>query len=653
MISINKTWSKVVLSIGWRADRHSEYHSIEFQRPTADNPSPQHPVVTGEVLSKSRLPMSDRWGELYAPIEVEAFDEYSLTIRYGTQQYAITPADGAFSFGEKGMDYTSFTLHLTLKTEDESPAFRVTHDEKFLRRFRTKGRVMQLTEDDVAELRKLAEAGDPFSAYALGRWLYCYAPTDTAISEAEQLFLSAKSDVPDALAAYALMWRYGETKENTMDLEESDKLLKTALQQGSERAAQQLARQRIFGMFREAEPEKVAAEIEQRLSESDECDPQWHSLLAFAYEQLGRNDDAIRQYDVSIAKGQVDDYFYQAFLYHQRGNVALHDSLMSKGIVEGSGLCCTFQADMDEDDFRQLSNYEGRLLHERVEANLRIGLKRGEGWCAYYLWDLTYNHRLAFYGDWAPYLKRGVQLGSSTCIIKIAELAEAGEWPEPMSDYDIGELWLRGARYDPDDCDALRGLAHVSDEAFLLRHKEELGKYWKPRFKGVWGIPQEPSTDAEPDAQETADDSNQLHEPMVIVIWPSGHMDLPTEDVGKMKSYREMAQTLIHAESLDAVHYSPLLNKVAEAAQLKLDLVMYVDRDAQMKNLPDNAIGTQLYGQDEVRGPVIICLQDERHNPQSFTTIHDLVGTYSEINKHCGGLLIIKDEDDGRYDTYV
>ena len=636
-----------MLSVGWQADRHSEDHSIEFQRPTADNPSPQHPVVTGEVLSKSRLPMSDRWGALYAPIEVEAFDECSLTIRYGTQQYVITPEDGAFSFGEKGMDYTSFTLHLTLKTEDESPVFCVTHDEKFLRRFRTKVRVIRLTEDDVAELRRFAEKGDPFAEYGLGRWLYLKVPTDSAISEAEQLFLSAKESVPDALAAYAMMWRYGETKENMMDLEESDKLLKAALKQGSERAAQQLASDRIFGSFCEAEPEKVATEIEQRLSESDECDPQWHSLLAFAYEQLGRNDDAISQYDVSIARGQVDDYFYQAFLYHQRGNVALHDSLMSKGIVEGSGLCCIYQADMDEEDFNQLSNYERRLLHERVEANLRIGLKRSEGWCAYYLWYLTYNRLLAFYGDeakWSFYLKRGVQLANTNCMVKMAQLAEDGEWPEPMSDNDIAELWLRAARYCPEDIDALRGLRHVSNSAFLLRHKDELEHYWQPQFERILGKPWEP----EPPRLEKTPIA-----PTVIVIWPTGHMDIEKADVYKMKSYREMGQRLIGADGLDTVRHTPLLHTVGEAAELEQDLVMFVDRDAQMKQLPDNAVGTLLYGSGEVRGPIIICLQDQTHDCHSFTYMEDLVGTYNEIDKHSGGLLIIKDEDDGRYDAHV
>jgi len=125
--------------------------------------------------------------------------------------------------------------------------------------------------------------------------------------------------------------------------------------------------------------------------------------------------------------------------------MALHDSLMEKGIQEGSGLCC---------------------IHTQ----------------------------LAFYGDDAKrsgYLKAGMRLGHPSCIMKIAELAENGEWPEELSPYDIGELWLRAARYSPDDEEALRGLRHVSDPAFLLRHKEELQKYWKPQWEKLLTVKDE------------------------------------------------------------------------------------------------------------------------------------------------------------------
>jgi hypothetical protein len=653
-----KTWNVAVLSIYWRADRHQELHSIEFERPRKDNPEPQYPVVVGEVLSKDRLPQSSSWCHLFARIVVKAFDEHALTVQYGQREITVRPGEPSTTLDESGMDYTSFELNLGVKdVAPENASLRVTHDERFLRRFRNRDRVMRLTDDDVEMLRKVAEKGDAYAQYGLGRWLYYYMPTDTAIREAEELFLAAKKYVPDALAAYAMMWRYGETKENMMDLEESQKLLQDALKRGSEKAAHQLARARLFGIFCEAEPEKVAHEIEQLLDKSEDYDPIWNSLLAYAYEQLDRKDDAFKQYELATAKGQTDDYFYMAYLYKQRGNVALHDSLIEKGILEGSGLCCTFGADMDEDDFKELSDYQRRQHHDEVEANLHIGLKRGEGWCAYYLWYLTYYKELAFNGDaalWSGYLKQGIRFANTTCMMKVAELAEDGEWPEEMSPYEIGELWLRAARYNPDDENALWGLRRVSDPVFLLHHKEELERYWQPKFKEVQNAPESSQTSPESENTGIPEENDKLHEPMVIVIWPSGHMDLPAVDVAKMKSYREMAQELIRAESLDAVHYSPLLHKVAEAAGLKQDLVMYCDRDAQMKDLPDNSIGTQLYGQDhEVRGAIIVCLQDQMHDPQSFRTTHDLVGTYREINNHCGGLIICQDEDDGRFDAWA
>lgn len=496
----NKTWTRARLSVYWRADHHTEGHSIEFQRPTDDNPHPQYPVVAGQVLSFSRLPQSDSWGALYSVITVEAFDEHSLTIRYGTEQYVLTPEGGALSFGEEGMDYTTFEMHLRLLPDDEAPAFFVSHDERFLRRFRTKERLMQLTKDDLELLREAADKGEPFAQYGWGRWLYYNLPEETSMREAEELFIASKKYIPDALAAYALMWRYGETKEGFMDLKECDKLLRAALKRGSERAALQMARFRIFGMFCKAEPETVAKEIEQRIGLSPltshpkpltDFDPQWHVLLAFAYEQLDRKEDAVSQYDEAVAKGEWDAYFYMACLYKERGNMALYDSLMEKGINCGSGCCCIHGADMEEEHYEQLpSNYQRRIKHEVIENRLDIGVKRGDGMCAYFLWQLTYHGALGFNGNakkWSAYLKQGVKMGDVNCIEQMAQLAEDGEWPEEMTSHDIAELWLRAARYLPTDEDAIRGLSRVRDSAFLLRHKDEWQRYWLPRIKEVCG----------------------------------------------------------------------------------------------------------------------------------------------------------------------
>ncbi|MBR1755684.1 MAG: hypothetical protein IJ739_04085 [Bacteroidaceae bacterium] len=115
----------------------------------------------------------------------------------------------------------------------------VTHDDTFLYRFRVRERVFRLADDEVQELQQAAAEGDAYAQYGYGRWLYYHNPDDDALHRAEQLFEAAKDAVPDALAAYAQMWRYGETRANVMDVECCHELMRTAIAQGSELAEQQ------------------------------------------------------------------------------------------------------------------------------------------------------------------------------------------------------------------------------------------------------------------------------------------------------------------------------------------------------------------------------------------------------------------------------
>lgn len=531
--------------------------------------------------------------------------------------------------------------------------FHITHDEIFLRMFRTKERVMHLSKDAIEELRKAASSGDAYAQYGYGRWLYFCNPETDSMRQAEELFFAAKQTLPEALAAYAQMLRYGETEKyhpSSIDIEESTNLIQQAVGQGSVLAAVYQARHLMFGNHCEPNPQEVALRIEQRLDSESNGDPYWHTLLGHAYLELERRDDALNQYEQAISLGELDAYVYLADIYRRRGNMALSDSYMEEGCRKGAVACMAYRADMKEEDYDELSEEERQSLHNDVDKRLRSGLKMGDGICAFYLWLNHYYGGLGYeknVNKAMAYLQRGVQLADVFCIEQLAELADDGDLPGDMAltPAEVGELWLRAARYSPHDEDALYNLQHVSDPAFLLKHKEELEHYWKPLFP-LKSCPAVPSSNTK--KQKTPID------PMVIIIWPTGHMDLEQADVYQMKTYREMGQKLIGADSLDAVHYSPLLQSVGEAADLDMDLVMFVDRDAQAKNLTDNPIGTQLYDQGvEVRGPIIICLQDRLHDCHSFKTMDDLAATYKEINNHCGGLLIIKDEDDGRFDAWA
>lgn len=363
----------------------------------------------------------------------------------------------------------------------------ITHDDIFLFRFRIRERVFRLTDDEVQELKQAAEQGDAYAQYGYGRWLYYHNPYDGALLEAEHLFTQAKDIIPDALAAYAQMWCYGETKENTMDVEKSRELMKTAIARGSQLADIQMTHSRIFGTFCEAEPQNVAQMIEQRLKDCQVNDPAWFTLLAYAYEELEQREDAIHSYEQAIKYGEIHDYAYLAMLYYQRGNMALYEELMEEGIEKGCALCMIYQADMSEEDFEELSAEEQQQLHGVVDERLHRGMQLGEGMCAYFLFQHYYYGGLGYTTDTPrafAYLQQGARLGSTTCMTELALEAQSTGLPgRSMTPGEKAELWLRAARYLPSDDDALYYLQRVSDPAFLLRHKDELERYWKPRFK--------------------------------------------------------------------------------------------------------------------------------------------------------------------------
>ncbi|MBP5770104.1 MAG: hypothetical protein J6W75_01940 [Bacteroidaceae bacterium] len=366
-----------------------------------------------------------------------------------------------------------------------------THDEHFLRRFRTKERVMRLSHEEVEMLHRTSERGDAYAQYGYGRWLYFKNPFEGAIQEAEVLFDRSKDVLSDSLAAYSQMLRYGETsvtRPSDMDVEGSKQLLRQAIGRGSTYAAMTDARKRIFGIYCEAEPAKVANEVEQLINTEIDYDTLWLCLLALAYEKMDRQDDAIRCYEQALGRGEQDAYFFLAATYLQRGNMALYEEYMEEGIRQDCALCMFYQADMSEENFNALDATEQAKIHQNIDERLHRGLELGDGTCAYYLWYHHYYGELGFPEDLEKafdYLEDGVRLADTTCIKQMVTEARAGCLPpsRTLSPTEIGELALKAARYCPDDEEALSELRRVDDPAFLLRHKEEMERYWMPLFE--------------------------------------------------------------------------------------------------------------------------------------------------------------------------
>ena len=92
---------------------------------------------------------------------------------------------------------------------------------------------------------------------------------------------------------------------------------------------------------------------------------------------------------------------------------------------------------------------------------------------------------------------------------------------------------------------------------------------------------------------------------------------------------------------------------ITKKCGLKKNVAMYVDRNAVMNDLDDNAVGTMLYGHGyEVRGTIIIALEDDKHNTSSFETEEDIENVFEAIDD-LTGLLRRETDDDGRYDPWA
>ena len=139
--------------------------------------------------------------------------------------------------------------------------------------------------------------------------------------------------------------------------------------------------------------------------------------------------------------------------------------------------------------------------------------------------------------------------------------------------------------------------------------------------------------------------------PTVLVIYPSGYTEFLETDVNPVP-LNELG-ALIDAEELVSVHFSDALGQITKECGLTKNVVMYVDKDAMIKNLEDNPVATMLYNCDcEIRGSVIIALEDAEYITYAFDMEEDIESVFEAIDE-LTGLLRREMDDDGRFDAWA
>ena len=139
--------------------------------------------------------------------------------------------------------------------------------------------------------------------------------------------------------------------------------------------------------------------------------------------------------------------------------------------------------------------------------------------------------------------------------------------------------------------------------------------------------------------------------PTVLVIHPSGYTEFIDADMSSMTSNE--IESLIYGQDLELLHSSEQLTRITKECTLEKNLVMCFVKKSMTEGCEDNYVGSMLYDGDvEVRGPIIIALEDDENKISSFDNEEDIENVFEAIDD-LTGILRRETDDDGRYDPWA
>lgn len=167
-------------------------------------------------------------------------------------------------------------------------------------------RLFRLTEEQLENIRQLAEDGNGNAMYVLGRYHQVVKPDDDSFEKAQNLFeASADKGVANAYASLAQMHLYGYS--DPFDIDHYDELIAKGIDAGSPIAMKMKLEDMIFGRNGyKSEPKKVIKFLEKEvLNDEDEAfnHPYFYAVLGDAYNKIGNKAKAGDSYEEACFSG--------------------------------------------------------------------------------------------------------------------------------------------------------------------------------------------------------------------------------------------------------------------------------------------------------------------------------------------------------------
>ena len=469
---------------------------------------------------------------------------------------------------------------------------------------------------------------NPYARYAYGVWLWSCRKDSKSLKTAFRIFEeSADKGIADALQMMSRMYYLGEaydekTGKFVMDRKLSQDLTSQAVEKGSILAKLRRNRNLFFGTTEvSADRASAITEAERESSAIFSESIIWTEQLGWFHEIEDEREKAIKAYEKCIINGYYAPIYDLALMYLEDGDEGYYKTLMKLGMDLGVPDCRILGME-NEHRWESLSGDEKLDIYRKLNENLSKGIDHGSGICAYILADALLNGKFGYDIDLdrgKEYADRALTYGFSSGASLVIDAAETLQDPEFISDDDLLKLRYDALRYGIEE--QLDYVIKNKETYIEMGYGDQIEKVWMPLWKKN-----------HPEAKTQVS-------PSVIIIQPSGVASVVEADVFCM-SYREMSQ-LIDAEGLDAVHFSEPLNQITKTCAFRgYQIAMYADRNGYAKELSDNAIATMLYGTGaEIRGAVIIVLEDNKYDTHSFHFQEDLESVLSEISIITGNLL--------------
>ena len=473
----------------------------------------------------------------------------------------------------------------------------ITHDREFLRHFLSRFRVISLSPEMVETL-KLASKTDSYAAYGYARWLSCVNPEKDSLDKAEALFLWAMQEVPDAKTAVAVMHYDGRLASGKANPALYAYLMLETPGEWSELRQVICLENGIFGEHgNKKDPALVADILRNQIAKHPDVDTLYYELLGWTLQD-DEPEAAEKAFRTVVERGDEAGYYALANLLRRQGRAEEADAVAAEGARKGDFRCRRLWTQMDQEDFEKLSPERQEALHKEIAEGLDYAIARHDCFACYSKGSHYYLGDLGFDEDPAKALeplRRGLEMGDGRCAWLLAVIQESGKLPTEvqMKPAEVAFLRLQAARLGEEDLENMLEVAKAYMCGLLPEHDEEIEKFHLKTFM-----------DAVLEEDEGLDATG------VLAVFPEGfYYALDSDEELELD---DLASKM-GARGFDVVHFSPVLTRITKALCLEeCHVVMLVDKDGYMKDLPDNMIGTIVYGQGaEMRGPVAFVLETD------------------------------------------